>query len=410
LRNAAPNCPIPTQCQSEPTRGTGPTDMKRRRFLRAGFTAGVAGFATPPFLSGSGSTSPVIPPRRTAEALRVPDPPLRLHHAENPRGLSGAARAAIVRELPGSSLYGSPDRTELTRRIAARHGVDTAFIALGNGSTDTLRQAAQAVGKPGIHLIAADPTYEDIFRYVRPMDPKITRVPLRADFSHDIPAMRRETSGGGFPALVYICQPNNPTGTLTQQQEIDAWIEAADEETVCFLVDEAFHYYVDDPGYRSADHWVHTKRNVIVARTFSKIYGLAGLRLGYGIAHPELALGMRNLWAGGVSHLTAVAALASMDDPDWMSDTIQLRDEARAITCGAMDQLGIEYIPTQTNFLMHRIKGDMTMHQERMLENGILVGREFPPMSEYSRVGLGLPESMSYFCETLGQFRDQGWI
>ncbi len=381
--------------------------MKRRSFLRSGVVAGLAGITSPAILAGWGPSPTASPASRPKD---VPDPPLRLHHAENPRGLAPAAREAIVNALPGASQYGSSARAEVTRTIAESHAVDVEFIAIGNGSTDTLRQAPQAVGKPGMHLVAADPTYGDIFRYVQPLDARVTRVPLRADYSHDIPAMRRAVAQGGSPALVYICQPNNPTGTLTDPDEIDQWIEEADQENVYFVVDEAFHYYVDDPRYRSADRWVHRRPNVIVARTFSKIYALAGLRLGYGIAHPDTAERMRTLWAGGISHLTAVAALASMEDGDWVRDTMRLKDEAKAITQSVLDELGIEYIPTQTNFLMHRIKGQLATHQERMRDHGVLVGRAFPPMEDYNRVGLGLPDSMEYYGQVLHRFRARDWI
>jgi histidinol-phosphate aminotransferase len=210
--------------------------------------------------------------------------------------------------------------------------------------------------------------------------------------------------------LVYICQPNNPTGALTPAAELDRWIEEADESNTFFVIDEAYHHYVKDPAYKSADHWTHTKRNVIVARTFSKIYAMAGLRLGYGVAHPDPAAKLRALFGGGTSQLTAAAAIASMEDTGWEPESVRLNDEAKRITMAGLDALGIEYIPTECNFFMHKISTDLQTHSNRMREQGILVGRAFPPMTQWNRVTFGLPEHMTYFVDTLKNFRTEGWI
>jgi histidinol-phosphate aminotransferase len=379
-------------------------------FLRTGLAAGVAGLASPSLLSGKAidlsTSTPSLGP-----LSRIPDPPLRLQFNENPRGLSPAAKQAIIDNFPGASLYGSSARGQLTQRIAQTHGLETSYIAMGNGSGDTLRQAPQAIGKDGMHLIAADPTYGDIFGAQRQFqNVKVTRIPHRADYSHDVPAMRRAAQEPAPVTLVYICQPNNPTGTLTATAEIDRWIQESDEATTYFVIDEAYHHYVTDPSYKSSDRWVSTKRNVIVARTFSKIYAMAGLRLGYGIAHPDTARKLQALFGGGVSHLTAAAALASMDDPTWEKDSVRLNEEAKRITFQGLDQLGIKYIPSQTNFFMHQIKGELQAHSARMREQGILVGRAFPPMTEWNRVTFGLPEDMTYFVETMKGLRAQSFI
>jgi histidinol-phosphate aminotransferase len=378
-------------------------------FLRTGLAAVGAGLASPNLLSGEqldlSSRLPVNP------FSRIPDPPLRLQFNENPRGLSPAAKQAIIDNFPGASLYGSSARGQLTQRIAQLHGVDQSHIAMGNGSGDTLRQAPQAIGKDGMHLIAADPTYGDIFGASRQFqNVKVTRIPQRADYAHDVAAMRRAAQEPAPVTLVYFCQPNNPTGVLTPTAEIDRWIQEADEATTYFVIDEAYHHYVTDPSYKSSDRFVTTKRNVIVARTFSKIYAMAGLRLGYGIAHPDTARKMQALYGGGVSHLTAAAALASMDDAAWEPESVRLNEEAKRITFQGLDQLGIKYIPSQTNFFMHQIKGPLQEHSGRMREQGIIVGRAFPPMNDHNRVTFGLPEHMTYFVETMKLLRTQSFI
>jgi histidinol-phosphate aminotransferase len=294
--------------------------------------------------------------------------------------------------------------------VAQKHGVETSFIAMGNGSGDTLRQAPQAVGRDGMHVIAGNPSYatpgSNAFQNV-----KVSRVPLTADFRLDIAAMRRaaETTPAPF-TFVYICQPNNPTGTLAGTSELDKWITEADEATTYFLVDEAYHHYVTDPNYKSSDRWVQTKRNVIVARTFSKIYAMAGMRLGYGLAHPDTARKLSALHGGGINVATSAAAVASMQDQAWEPESVRLNTEARDITYRGLKELGIDYIPTQANFFMHKISTDLQAHNTRMREQGLMVGRAFPPMTDYSRVSFALPDQMAYFVETLKLFRTNQWI
>jgi histidinol-phosphate aminotransferase len=383
--------------------------MKRRSFLRTGLAAGVAGMTAPSLLSAAQKTGEIT--YKVGPFGLIPDPPIRLQFNENPRGLAPAAKQAIIDNFGGASLYSTPLRGQVSQRIAQNHGVEGRFIAIGNGSGDTLRQAPQAVGKDGMHLIAADPTYGDIFGATRQFqNVKVTRVPHRADYQHDVAAMRKAAETPAPVTLVYFCQPNNPTGVLTSRAEIDAWINDSDETNTFFVIDEAYHHYVTDPSYKSFDNLVANKRNVIVARTFSKIYAMAGLRLGYGIAHPDTASKLSALYGGGMSHLTAAAALASMDDPTWEKDSVRLNNEAREITYAGLKQLGIEYIPTQTNFFMHKIKGPLNEHSARMRDQGIIVGRAFPPMTEWNRVTFGLPEHMTYFVETLKGLRAQSFI
>ena len=384
--------------------------MKRRLFLRTSVAAGVAGLASPSLLSGAAIPTPSAKPR-FGELGLIPDPPLRLQFNENPRGLSPAAKKAIIDNFPVASLYGGGPRGTMERMIAEKHGLDNSYIALGNGSGDTLRQAPQAIGKDGMHLVAADPTYADIFGAQRQFqNVKVTRVPHRADYSHDIAAMRRAAAEPAPVTLVYICQPNNPTGAMTPTAELDSWIQEVDGTNTYFVIDEAYHHYVTDPSYKSSDRWVKTNRNVIVARTFSKIYAMAGLRLGYGIAHPETARKLQALFGGGHSQLTAAAAVASMEDTSWEPESVRLNNEAREITFRGLRELKIEFIPSQANFFMHKIQGPLNTHSQRMREQGIIVGRGFPPMTEWNRVTFGLPEHMTYFVETLKLFRSNGWI
>jgi histidinol-phosphate aminotransferase len=211
--------------------------------------------------------------------------------------------------------------------------------------------------------------------------------------------------------LVYLCNPNNPTGTLTRCDEIDAWIGSVGED-VSFLIDEAyFEYAVTHPDYRTSLPWIESHPNVMVVRTFSKIYGMAGMRLGYGMAHPSTAAKLHAL-AGknNANFLACTAALASLEDPDLVQRGIASNDQARDVLCATLDDLAVEYLETHTNFLMHRIRTDLDTYRKQMLEAGFAVGRPFPPMLTYNRVSLGLPDEMEQFCSVLRRFRERGWV
>ena len=157
--------------------------------------------------------------------------------------------------------------------------------------------------------------------------------------------------------------------------------------------------------------WIARKRNVLVVRTFSKIYGLAGLRIGYGIAHPDTAARLADFASrNNINQLAIAAAGASFRDEVLMRKSRAANRESREMVEATLDELDLERLPTQANFLMHRINGDLATYRGRMAEAGFLVGRDFPPMLDWNRLSFGLPEDMGRFCDTLREFRGKGWI
>jgi len=373
--------------------------MQRRSFLRTGISAGVLGV---------GSLSL---PRRTAVATprRSGADPIRLSSNENPLGISPLARTAIVDGIGDANRYPSL-RSDLMQAIAAREHVRSENVVLGAGSTEVLKMAVQGFGTPGGHLILANPTYEDAGFYAGSMDLEVHRVPLQPDMTHDLDAMRSLAESASGPVCVYVCNPNNPTGTLTPCAPIDEWIASASDQ-VHFLVDEAYFDFVTAPEYWTAIKWITEKRNVLVARTFSKVYGMAGIRLGYGIAHPETARQLRQLNVrNNANHFAQLAALASLRDPDFVERSLRVNNRGKDILYQCLRELDLEYFPSHTNFVMHRINGDLRAYNTAMGQRGIRVGRPFPPMLDYSRLSIGLPEEMAKFTETLRAFRREGRV
>jgi len=373
--------------------------MKRRAFFKSGLALGAAG------IGGISVRLDAVPLKR-----RDANGPLRLSSNENPLGLAPAARQAVIDGLGEANRYPGAKRRELTEALATKHGVQPENIVLGAGSTEVLQMMVQATASRRSLLIVPDPTFEHVARYSLPENYRRVDVPLTADMAHDLGRMRELAERSWDPVLVYICNPNNPTGTLTSCDDIDSWIASA-PENVRFMIDEAYFEYANDPDYRDSIRWVADRPNVVVVRTFSKIYGMAGMRLGYGIAHPDTADHLsRFMSSSNVNELALRAGLASLADMDLIQRSLAVNSSAKQILYDCLDTLGLDYVPTHANFVLHRISGDLRQYIQRMREQNIQVGRPFPPMLEYNRLSLGLPEEMETFAEVLSDFRAKGWV
>jgi histidinol-phosphate aminotransferase len=335
------------------------------------------------------------------------DDTIRLSSNENPLGVTPAARDAIVEAIVDANRYGGR-RDEVLDALASYLGVETENLTLGFGSTEILQICTQAFQGPNTPIIIAEPTFEDVMSYQDTMPFEVHTVPLTADWQHDVQRMRELSLQR--PSVVYFCNPNNPTGTITDSSDIDSWIADA-PETTTFLMDEAYLEYVTDDRYWDSLRWIEEKPNVVVIRTFSKIFGMAGLRLGFAVTHPTTAVRLReHTIQNGPNMLAAAAALASLADDGLVERSIAVNEEAKAIVHTTLDELGLEYLPTNTNFIMHRINGDLETYRERMLERGIRVGRDFPPMLDHNRLSFGLPSEMDQWASAIKDFRSRGWI
>lgn len=376
--------------------------MNRRDFLRAGAVVGAVGIgrlAAPATVSRA-----AVSASSTAETSRA----IWLNWNENPLGLAPAARRAVVENIERAHRYPDAARAELEAMLATRHGVEPQNVVLGCGSTQLLQSIVLAAAMPQATLVLAEPTFEAILQYQEPLSYKVEKVPLDRRLAHDIG--RTRAAIGHRPGVVYLCNPNNPTATLTPSAEIDEWIGQAPATTL-FAIDEAYFEYVVDENYRSAVHWIHSRPNVVVTRTFSKIYAMAGLRLGYAFAHEETASRLRLLTSmDNVNGLALAAAKVCLEDPDLVPRSRAINDEAKRIAHSCLEELGLEYIPSHANFLMHRVPGEQDVYIRRMRERNIHVGRPFPPMNSFNRLSLGLPDDMEIWAQTLREFRKKNWV
>jgi histidinol-phosphate aminotransferase len=332
---------------------------------------------------------------------------IRLSSNENPLGVSPAAREAIIAAIVDSNRYGGR-RQEVLDELARYLGVKTENLTLGFGSTEILQICTQAFQGPNTPLIAAVPTFEDVMDYQDTMPFEVKTIPLTADLQHDVGRMREEAAKR--PSVVYFCNPNNPTGTITSSADIDAWIAEA-PETTTFLMDEAYLEYVTDARYWDSLKWIESRPNVVVIRTFSKIFGMAGLRLGYAVSHPSTAARLaEHAIQNSPNVLAGAAGIASLKDTGIVARAQAVNEESKAIVHTTLNELGLHYLPTNANFIMHQIHGDLPTYRNRMADAGLLVGRNFPPMLDHNRVSFGLPNEMDRWADTIKDFRKKGWI
>lgn len=323
-------------------------------------------------------------------ARSAPGAPILLNSNENPHGPSPAAMRAVRDQLAEVFRYPDDAETELAAAIAKLHGVTTGEVLLGNGSSDILRLAAFAF--PG-KLVTATPTFEALWTHARD---RIVRVPLDAAHAHDLDAMLGAASNA---ALLYVCNPNNPTATITPKRAVRELLDAA-PPTLAVLVDEAYFHYVESADYESVAPLIATKPNLIVARTFSKIYAMAGLRCGYALAQRATIEKLRAQQAWNAMNLLGVvAATASLGDAAYVAASRKRNHDTRAFVTTELDRLGYRTLPSEANFIMIDLRREVTPVIAAFRERGVRVGRLFPAMPRHLRVTIGTPAEMQRFVD-----------
>ena len=334
-----------------------------------------------------------------AHAASAPGAPILLNSNENPYGPSARAREAMTASQGIASRY--PDAAEdQVRSAIARHlGVEIEQIVLGCGSGEILRMADMAFLGPGRTVVVSEPTFEAVVDYGRVTKAEAVKVAQTADFRHDLPAMAAACDAR--TGLVYVCNPNNPTGTIVSSTELAAFLDRV-PRTVTVLVDEAYHHFVEDKRYESVIGWIARRSNLVVARTLSKIYGLAGMRLGYAVATRENATALRDqsIWSNGNAAVLA-AAVASIEDPAHAEKQREWMNGTKRWLCGELEKDGRRYIPSHTNFVMIHVGGDVAPVIAAFRERGIEVGRKFATMEHWLRISIGTQEETAAFLQGL---------
>lgn len=377
-------------------------DFSRRRFVGglaaalgcvgAGFDTSLRAQATPP------RSSRVRPRLSLAEY----DAAAKLSYNENPYGPAPSVLNAMTNAFKYDNRYNYPDG-DVVDAIAAHHGVKPEHILLGAGSSEILQVAGRTFLQGGRKVVGVEPTFSEVYEYASGVHTESIVLPLREDFSQDIGALVRAARANhrdvGF---VYLCSPNNPTGVVVGKDDVRQLLDGVPED-VPVLIDEAYHHYVADPRYASSIPYVAEGRRVIVTRTFSKIYGLAGMRLGYAVAPRALIDRMRPHCTGSINALVKWAGAAALQDTtaadQVRTKTLQLRRK----TTAELEGLGYKVIPSETNFFMVHLRRPVMPVIDEFRARGVLVGRPFPPMLEHLRVSVGTAQEMDRFLEAFKQ-------
>ena len=366
----------------------------RRDFLRSLGVSTAAGAALRSPLGNISGTSLFQPGRLSAS-----DEFIRLNSNENAYGPSPRVASAIRSAIDMVNRYPFMKYEEVTERIASFHGVKPEQVLFACGSTEILRVAACAFLGSGKKLIQGLPTFESVEHYAKAVGSEVVSVPLDRSFAHDLGRMLSHVDAS--TGLVYVCNPNNPTGSLTPRKDVENFISSL-PANMKVLVDEAYHHYVIPTGMYSSfiDNPLGDER-VIVTRTFSKIYGLAGLRLGYAVASPDVIEKIRQFATeDSLNAIVAEVVGVALNDVAAVRESVRRnRNDCQEFFNRAMTR-NLKPIDSHANFVMMNIQHPAAEVIEHFRQHKVLIGRLFPSMDNYIRVSLGTPDEMQAFWRT----------
>jgi histidinol-phosphate aminotransferase len=361
-----------------------PTALSRRGFTKL-LGAGAAYAALRPALGFSEST-PKPTDTKSSDVVR-------LSANENPYGPSAAALSAMTAGFPLAWKYPDEKLDELVDALAKLNGVTKENILVGAGSGEILKVSVAAFTRPEKKLVVGDPTFEACAGHAKASGAEAVKVKLNAIYAHDLPKMLEVPRAG----LHYVCNPNNPTASITPKAELRGYLAKVPRETMV-LVDEAYHHFVESADYESVIPLVKDFPNLIVARTFSKVYGMAGLRCGYCVAQPDKIELMRTQQSwDSISIMAIVAALASLGDNAQVENGRKNNSDVRKYVCDELDKLKFTYVPSQANFMMIDMRREVKPLIAAFKDRKVQVGRLFPPLPNHMRVTIGTKPQMERF-------------
>lgn len=355
--------------------------LSRRSFLQASTMASAA-------LAMRMVTEPML---ALAEAPHHPKDAILINANENPLGPCAAAREAVIAVTPQGGRYLGEATDEFSKQFARSVGVTDEQVAIYAGSTPALKFTVAAFCSPRASYVTADPGFEGPMFAAQVANARVIKVPLTKTYAHDVRGMLAAAPDAG---VFYICQPNNPTGTLTGASDIEYLAEHKPKNAIV-MVDEAYIHFTDAP---SAIELVKTGKDVIVLRTFSKLYGMAGLRCGFAIARPDLLDRIHNYGGFNFMPVTAVAAAsASLSDATLVATRKRINEQIRTATFQWLDRNGYTYIPSVSNCFLLDTKRPAKEVIAAMAQQNVVIGRVWPAMPTYTRITVGTSAEMEQF-------------
>ena len=359
-------------------------------------------------LLGAGAACAVVKPAislaKTVPITHPAAPPLtgivRLSSNENPYGPSPQGLKAMTNVFHLACRYPDESATALIEKLAKLNNVTPDQILLGDGSGEVLKLCAEVfTGAQRGKLVVADPTFEAILHHATVNGAEVVKVPLTNSFAHDLSRMAEVSNA----ALVYICNPNNPTASITPKNELQDFISKMSSPTT-ILVDEAYFHYADSPDYDSVIPLIKDHPKLIVARTFSKVYGMAGLRCGYAVGKTETIAQLRTHQSWDSVNIMAVAAAsASLDDANQVTSGRRLNQETKTFVTTQLEAMGYSSIPSQANFIMFDAKRPVVTLIKALKDKNVEVGRLFPALPNHMRLTIGKKNEMEAFLSAFRQ-------
>jgi len=356
-----------------------------------------------PVRPGIGNIKPYVPGKPAEEAERELNISgvIKLASNENPLGPSPRALEVINKYTKDVYLYPDQQCYEITQLLADKLGVGTDHVAVGNGSDELMMLAATAFISAGDEAVISLNTFSTYETVARIMDASIVRVNLK-DYTYDLQAMTKMM--GQRTKMIFICNPNNPTGTIVRQDEMDRLIAKLPPDAIA-VIDEAYGEYVESPDYPDSLRYVQAKKNVIVTRSFSKIYGLAGLRLGYSIAKPEITRYLKLVrMPFSVNRLAQLAGTAALADSRHIDVSKKNNSEGKKYLYAELDKLGVKYLPTEANFIFINVNSDADRLFVELMRKGVIIR----PLTSFGlpgaiRVTVGTPDQNKRFIKALSE-------
>ena len=357
--------------------------QSRRDWLRS--SVGLGGLLLAPELMLSNQEIKKFNPRPFLETIK-------LSSNENPYGPSEMVQKAVIKAFDHGCRYPYSYSDALAVKLAKKHGVDPESIIITGGSTEGLKITGLTFTQGGGEIIAGQPTFLAMMTFAEQWGAKINWVPVGEDKGYDLNAINNKINKN--TKLIFLCNPNNPTGTVIPKQSLKDFCISASKKAIIFS-DEAYYDFIQEDDYPSMDTLVRQGENVIVSKTFSKIYGLAGLRIGYLIAPPHLAKQIR-------SNVVAIAgADKALEDQEFYDFSLNKIKQGRKLITDTLDDLGLNYDPSNTNFVFFHSKKHIDKLGKQMLDKGIRIGRPFPPFFDWCRISVGTLQEVQAFTSAL---------
>jgi len=332
-----------------------------------------------------------------ANAQTISNKLIKLSSNENPYGFSPKAKQAILDSLADGNRYANPESVaKLEQQIAEREGLKAENVVLGTGSGEILCMAAIAFGQK--EIVAPEPTFPSLMNYSEKLGAKVNPVALNEKYEHNFGAMAKQINDN--TSLVYVCNPNNPTASISPNEVLRIFCQDAAKKTLVFA-DEAYLEYTNEFPRNSMIDLVKKGENVIVSRTFSKIYGMAGLRVGYGLARPDLAQKLKKFRMTWFNNLSIQAALAAYSDQDFIAESKRKNAEVRRLFLSEMDKMGLKYAPSDANFVWLNVGDGLRDLGDKMRQHNIFLGRT----DNWARITIGTDEEMQAFMKALKEIK-----